>query len=122
MPRLSPQLNPLQGERGSASLIAAVMIAALAIVTVGGAHLGAAVIARHRAQAAADLAALAGAAQVPAGANNACAQAALLARAMDTNTVACTVDGLDVVVTVEASSALGPARAVARAGPAGDES
>lgn len=93
------------------------MIAALAVVTVGGAHVGAAVIARHRAQAAADLAALAGAAQVPAGGNNACARAALLAREMDTNPIACTVDGLDVVVTVEAASALGPARAVARAGP-----
>lgn len=99
------------------------MIAALAAVTVGGAHLGAAVIARHRAQAAADLAALAGAAYVPVGADTACAQASVLARTMGTTAVICAADGLDVVVTVEASITfgaawMGPARAVARAGPA----
>ncbi|MGB0962591.1 MAG: Rv3654c family TadE-like protein [Mycobacterium sp.] len=122
MQRLSPRLNPLLGDRGSASLIAAAMIAALAVVTVGGAHVGAAVIARHRAQAAADLAALAGAAYLPAGADTACAQAAVLARAMGTIALTCAAEGLDLVVTVEASTAVGPAwmgaaRAVARAGP-----
>ncbi len=86
-------------------------------------HLGAAVIARHRAQAAADLAALAGAVYLPGGDRSACAQVSVLARSMGTTAVACTVDGLDVVVTVEASIGLGrtrvgPARAVARAGPA----
>lgn len=104
--------------------MAAVMVAALLAVTVGGAYVGAAVIARHRAQAAADLAALAGAAGLPAGAHIACGQASSLARAMGTVAVACRVDGLDVVVTVEVSRSLGPAemepaRAVARAGPAG---
>lgn len=99
------------------------MIAALVMITAGGAHLGAAVIARHRAQAAADLAALAGAAYLPAGDHSACARASVLARSMGTTAVSCTVDGLDVVVTVEASIAVGrtrvgPARAVARAGPA----
>ena len=99
------------------------MIAALVVITAGGAALGAAVIARHRAQAAADLAALAGAVYLPGGARSACAQVSVLARSMGTTAVACTVDGLDVVVTVEASSAwghtrMGPARAVARAGPA----
>jgi len=122
MPWPSPQLNLLLGERGSASLIAAAMIAALAAVTVGGAHVGAAIIARHRAQAAADLAALAAAAYDPAGTGTACAQASVLARAMGTSAVTCAVDGLDVVVTVEASinlgpARMGPARAVARAGP-----
>lgn len=99
------------------------MIAALATITAGGAHVGAAVIARHRAQASADLAALAGAAYVPAGPDTACAQASALADRMDTSAVTCAVDGLDLVVTVEASITLGPARmgparAVARAGPA----
>lgn len=99
------------------------MTAALVTVTVGGACLGAAVVARHRAQAVADLAALAAAAHVPDGAAIACAQASELARVMGTGVVACTIDGLDVVVTVEAPSALGlagmaPARAMARAGPA----
>lgn len=99
------------------------MIGVLTAITVGGAHVGAAVIARHRAQAAADLGALAGAAYVPAGTRAACGRAEALARAMGTVAVTCTVDGLDVVVTVEAptalgSSRIGPARAAARAGPA----
>ncbi len=98
------------------------MVGALTAITVGGAQVGAAVIARHRAQAAADLGALAGAAYVPAGPHAACVRAAALARAMGTVTVTCTVDGLDVVITVEAPTALGlsrmgPARAAARAGP-----
>ncbi|HEY9267247.1 MAG TPA: Rv3654c family TadE-like protein [Mycobacterium sp.] len=98
------------------------MTAALLVVTVGGAHVGSAVIARHRAQAAADLAALAAAADVPGGAEGACARAAVLAHAMDAAAVACTLDGLDVVVTVEAPAGLrvagtAAARAVARAGP-----
>lgn len=97
------------------------MIAALVVVTAGSAHIGAAVIARHRAQAAADLAALAAAAHLPTGLQSACAQASALARAMATSTVECTVDGLDVIVTVEAPSAVGSARAVARAGPAASD-
>lgn len=104
-------------------MIAAAMVAAMATLTVGGAYVGAAVIARHRAQAAADLAALAGAADVPAGTDTACARASLLARAMGVTAVMCAVEGLDLVVTVEASIGVGPtrtgsARAVARAGPA----
>lgn len=99
------------------------MIAALIAVTGAGAHVGAAVIARHRAQAAADLAALAGAADVPAGTDTACAHASAVAQAMGATAAACAVDGLDVVVTVEASTTLylspmRTARAVARAGPA----
>ncbi len=98
------------------------MIAALAAMTVGGAHVGAAVIARHRAQAAADLAALAGAGYVPAGMDTACAQASALARAMGATAVECAVHGLDIVVSVEVSTTLvlsrmGPARAIAKAGP-----
>ena len=98
------------------------MIAVLAAITVGGAHVGAAGVARHRAQAAADLAALAGAAYVPAGTDTACTRASELARAMGTIAVTCEMDGLDLVVTVEASITLGPTRmgpaqAVARAGP-----
>ncbi len=98
------------------------MCAALVAVTVGGAHIGAAVIARHRAQAAADLAALAGAASVPDGEEQACARASALAQTMGTTAVACALDGLDLVVTVDAPVALrllgaGTATALARAGP-----
>ena len=99
------------------------MCAALVAVTVGGAHIGAAVVARHRAQAAADLAALGAAGALAVGVADACGRAVELARAMGTAAVGCSVEGLDVVVTVEAPTdvsvfRLGPARAVARAGPA----
>jgi secretion/DNA translocation related TadE-like protein len=96
------------------------MVGVLLSVTGGCACLGAAVVARHRAQAAADLAALAAAARVPAGAETACAQAGVVARAMRADPAGCAVDDLDVVVTVEVGLAVGrwgTARAAARAGP-----
>jgi secretion/DNA translocation related TadE-like protein len=96
------------------------MAAVLLIVTGGSAYLGSAVVARHRAQAAADLAALAAAARVPAGLQAACAQANAVARAMRASTTGCVVDELDVVVTIEVGLAVGrrgKALAAARAGP-----
>ncbi len=101
-------------------MVAAAMVAVLLTVTGGVAYLGAAVVARHRAQAAADLAALAAAARVPAGTETACAQADAVARAMRAHTASCLLDDLDVVITIEVSTAggrWGPARAAARAGP-----
>jgi secretion/DNA translocation related TadE-like protein len=97
------------------------MVAALLSITGGGVYLGAAVVARHRAQAAADLAALAAAARLAAGPETACAQAKAVAREMRVSTTGCAVDDLDVVVTVDARLAVGGwgcARAAARAGPA----
>jgi len=97
------------------------MVAVLLTVTGGAGYLGAAVVARHQAQSAADLAALAAAARVPAGAESACAQAGVVARAMRARTAACAVEDLDVVVAVEVGLAVsrwGGARAAARAGPA----
>jgi secretion/DNA translocation related TadE-like protein len=97
------------------------MVAVLLTVTGGASYLGAAVVARHQAQAAADLAALAAAAQLPAGPGSACAQAGAVARAMRARTSDCAVDELDVVVTIEVGLAVsrwGSARAAARAGPA----
>jgi secretion/DNA translocation related TadE-like protein len=98
------------------------MMAVLLAVSTGGLYLGSAVIARHRAQAAADLASLAAAGRVAHGVDTACAQADLVARAMRTTVTQCVIEDLDVVVTVDASLALGrfgvgPARAAARAGP-----
>jgi secretion/DNA translocation related TadE-like protein len=98
------------------------MIAALLSVTVGGVYVGSAVVARHRAQAAADLAALAAAAELTAGADAACARAASLVKAMGGHSADCTVTDLDVVVIVEVPVAFarwggGAARAAARAGP-----
>ena len=90
------------------------MMAVLLAFTIGGCYLASAVIARHRAQAAADLAALAAAARLPVGADVACGQASAIADAMRVGVADCVVDGLDVVVT----TTVGPARAAARAGPA----
>jgi secretion/DNA translocation related TadE-like protein len=95
------------------------MVAVLLAVTVGGEDLGAVVVARHRAQSAADLAALAAAARLPAGIPTACALADEVVRAMRAGRVDCVVDDLDVVVTVDAAvGRWGTPRAAARAGPA----
>ena len=100
------------------------MMAVLLAITAGGAYVGSAVIARHRAQAAADLAAVAAAVHLADGTGAACSQASVLARAMSAAVTHCEVEGLDVVVTVETSVPIarigvGPARATARAGPVG---
>ena len=95
-------------------MVAVAVMAVLLAVTIGGCYLASAVIARHRAQAAADLAALAAAARLPDGGDAACGQATLIADAMGVGMADCVADGLDVVVTITA----GPARAAARAGPA----
>lgn len=94
------------------------MVAVLLSVAGAGAYVGSAVVARHRAQAAADLAALAAAARLPAGAAAACGRATAVAREMRVDGVQCRVDDLDVVVTTEVVVAVaGVARAAARAGP-----
>jgi secretion/DNA translocation related TadE-like protein len=98
------------------------MMAVLLAITTGGLYLGSAVIARHRAQAAADLASLAAAGRLAEGTDAACARADLVARAMHAAVTQCLVDELDVVVTVDAAVSIGrfgvgPARAAARAGP-----
>jgi secretion/DNA translocation related TadE-like protein len=99
------------------------MTAVLLAVTVGGLCVGAAVIARHRAQASADLASLAAAGRLADGADAACAQASAVASAMNTVVTQCMVEQLDVTVTVDVPVAfgrigMGTARAAARAGPA----
>lgn len=97
-------------------------MAVLLALTVGAAAVGSAVVGRHRAQAAADLAALAGAQEVVAGVAAACAEAGRVGRRMGATVTRCVVDELDVVVTVDVRVSLGrfgagPARASARAGP-----
>ncbi|WP_231639314.1 Rv3654c family TadE-like protein [Mycobacterium sp. Marseille-P9652] len=95
------------------------MVVVLLWLTGAGAYLGSVVVARHRAQAAADLAALAGAARLPSGTAAACARATAVADAMRVTDARCEVDGLDVVVTARVPVAFaGAARAAARAGPA----
>jgi secretion/DNA translocation related TadE-like protein len=85
-------------------------------------QLGAAVAARHQAEAAADLAALASAAQAVAGQDVACRSAARVAERMSTTLNSCELHGWDSVVRVSARPAslvehFGVANAAARAGP-----
>ncbi len=110
-------------ERGSATVwvLAAGMVMLLAALAV--ASVGAAIVARHRAQQAADLAALGGAGQALAGAAAACARADALARDNGAAMVSCHLDGADLTVSAAVMPAgapivARPAIASARAGPA----
>jgi len=95
------------------------MVLVLLAVTAGVAVLGSVVIARHRAQSAADLAALSAAAGLASGQQNACARAISVAAAMRAAVTDCAVQGLDTVVTVVADAGVPGwrASAQARAGP-----
>jgi secretion/DNA translocation related TadE-like protein len=106
-------------ERGSATVIGAVMVVALLALCALVVHLGAAVIARHRAAAAGDLAALAGASAAVSGLAAPCAAAAEIAVAGAGRLDSCEVSGWEVrVVVTVAAGALGQrATARARAGP-----
>jgi secretion/DNA translocation related TadE-like protein len=112
----------LRDDRGAASVLAVGMIATVMVVTLAMAQLGTAVVARHRAQAAADLAALAAAGGLAGGQAGACAAADVVLTAMRARSAGCSVEGLDVVVTVTVPVRLGrwgigQAQASARAGP-----
>ncbi|GAB3130398.1 hypothetical protein GCM10027289_14850 [Tsukamurella serpentis] len=104
-----------------ATVLAAFLIAVIVAVLVLVIDVGAAVSARHRAQTAADMAALAGAASAV-DPEAACAAAGRLAAANGGSLRGCTVDGFDVAVRVGVSAPLvvfgsGEALATARAGP-----
>lgn len=103
-------------------MAAAFMVAALTSTALGGVHLGAVVLAQHRAQAAADLAVLAAAAWLPLGPSTACDGAFRVSGEMGAALRGCDVERLDVrvTVTVDVGGWIGSqARASARAGPSG---
>ncbi|MEV3937810.1 Rv3654c family TadE-like protein [Glycomyces sp. NPDC049804] len=109
-------------ERGSATVLATGVTAALLAAAVAFTALGQASAARHRAQGAADAGALAGAARVLFGEGEACAAAQAMVERSEAEFRACEVSGLEVTVHVEENpnglpGAFGPARAVSRAGP-----
>ena len=107
-------------DTGAATVLAAILIAALVAITLAGAQIGSAVVARHRAQAGADMAALAAAMWLPHGADSACRQAVAVSRTMGAVLSSCDVNELDVVVAVDVSTGRllgGRAHAAARAGP-----
>jgi secretion/DNA translocation related TadE-like protein len=115
--------STVDGERGSATVVGVGAVLALLTVFALAVHLGSAVITRHRAEAAADLAALAAAATTVGGTPQACARAQRVADRMATRITSCDVHGWEVSVQVEASppgplGRFGTARATARAGPA----
>jgi secretion/DNA translocation related TadE-like protein len=122
---MSPQARrqaPERADRGSATVWLLAIGLVLVAAGLAGAVLGAAHVARHQAQSAADLAALAGAARAVEGPQVACARAAELVMANGARLTGCTLDGLDLTVTVEVSPAPAldfgrPATATARAGP-----
>jgi secretion/DNA translocation related TadE-like protein len=110
-------------EGGSASVCLIGVAAVVVAVGLAAALAGAATTARHRAQAAADLGALAGARYAVAGQETACGRAAAIIASNGARMAGCRLDVLDLVVTAEvpvsgAPAGLGPARASARAGPA----
>jgi secretion/DNA translocation related TadE-like protein len=114
---------PGGGDCGVATVWAATAVAVLIGLLVAALDLAGAVAGRHRAEAAADLAALAAAGQVSRGTDAACARAAEVASRTGGRLVLCRLQGWEALVEVEATVRLalvGPAtvRGRARAGPA----
>ena len=110
-------------DEGSASIIVVAVGLAAVLVAAALADAGAVIVAHHRAQAAADLSALAGAAHAIEGASASCAAAGVSADENGAQMLHCGLDGWDVVVTVQVrpfgpAAAFGSATASARAGPA----
>ncbi|MGH3938317.1 MAG: Rv3654c family TadE-like protein [Pseudonocardiaceae bacterium] len=109
-----------EADRGAATVWAVGAIAGLMSVTVFGLYLGAALVARHQAEAAADLAALAGAGSVVLGEDYACARARRVTEQMAVRLASCQIRGENVLIetaTIPTSTHLSPATARARAGP-----
>ncbi len=120
--RTSRTPHPGPPDAGVATVWAAVGVVVLLGLMTAGLDLGAAVAARHRAAAAADLAALAAAGNAVHGAEVACGRARHVAVRMDGAVTLCTVAGWEAFVEVTVSPSLrllglGQARARARAGP-----
>lgn len=110
------------GDDGVATVWAAGACAVLVLIFVALLWLASATITRHRAAAAADLAALAAAAHLRYGPESACERAALVAERMRAAIDSCEFRGADalVVLTLEPPRALlvtGVAKGRARAGP-----
>ena len=111
------------GDGGFATVWAAGAVAVLALLLGIGLALGSAVTARHRAAAAADLAALAAAGQSVLGQGTACERAGRVAAGSGGRIASCRLDGWDALVEVHVPVRLPllgqvTATARARAGPA----
>jgi secretion/DNA translocation related TadE-like protein len=89
-----------RADEGVATVWAAMAVAVMMIVLVASLHLGAAILARHRAESAADLAALAAARQAVRGEAAACREAASVAGAAGGTVTRCLLAGWDALVEV----------------------
>jgi secretion/DNA translocation related TadE-like protein len=110
------------GDKGVATVWAAGTIVVLVSMAVFGLQLGEAILARHQAESAADLAALAGATAVVAGEQYACTQAHRVTDRMRVQLVSCRLRDGDVLVDVAVQpggwlGGLEAATSRARAGP-----
>nr|WP_239003598.1 Rv3654c family TadE-like protein [Nocardia panacis] len=108
---------------GGATVLACSALVGLITVTVLIGQVGAVVVARHRAQAAADLGALAGAGALEGGVEAGCAAAGEIAGRMKFHLEGCEVSGWDVTLKITEKIPMGlfgvrTIRAIARAGPA----
>ncbi|MCU1684959.1 MAG: putative rane protein [Amycolatopsis sp.] len=122
-PAETPAETRADQERGAATIWTAIAVTALLCVVAFAFWLGSAAIARHRAEGAADLAALAAAGVAHRGSGPACDLARLVAERMATRLVGCRLDADDALVEVSASAPgvplnFGSVGARARAGPA----
>jgi len=110
------------GDRGSGTVLVLAAVALAAALSVAGAAVGQAVVARHRAAAAADLAALAAVAGAPAGGDPSCERAVSSATRNGGRLISCAVEAdgsVSVEVAVDVQGPLRPlpiARGRARAG------
>lgn len=110
------------GDRGSGTVLVLICSLVLGLAGAVSVLLAQATLTRHRAAAAADLAALAGADRALQGSPRACAHAGAVAAAGGAILIRCRLDGLVVAVTVAVPAPgvlrpFGPATARARAGP-----
>jgi secretion/DNA translocation related TadE-like protein len=109
-------------DRGAATIFLLAIGLVIVLMGVAGAAVGAARVGRHRAQAAADLGALAGAARAVDGTGVACDRAGRFVAVNGGRTTWCEVSGLEIVVRTEVTVTPLPgltrhAMAAARAGP-----
>lgn len=117
-------MTHVDDDHGFASVLGAFVIAAIAATIVGMLYIGGAVVSRHRAQSAADLAALAAAQEHALAENDPCAVARAIIGEQEVGgrLSRCVIDGDDVELTVDVPVSLGPfgvhlATGSARAGP-----
>jgi secretion/DNA translocation related TadE-like protein len=120
---MSERLHGVRDQRGVAAVLAVVLTGLLAVVTFVAAGIVGAIDAHRRAQAAADLSALAGGSALVHDAD-VCAAAATIAGRNGASLVSCGLDGDSVAVVVAVAAPGGlpgvpELRARARAGPAG---